>query len=114
MIRQKMDLAKLINSLNELEKLKLLLFDEDQYYLFEHIPKPYLVDTTVAMGKKNLIGNYKVFLTGNKFWHKSNYTTEDSLNHFCKALYNIKQKEKQGELNVIDKRLLEILKLYKD
>ena len=33
-----------IQSLNELEKLKLLLFDQDQYFIFEHIPKPFLID----------------------------------------------------------------------
>ena len=40
----KMEISTVIQSLNELEKLKLLLFDEDQYYLFEHIPKPFLMD----------------------------------------------------------------------
>ena len=37
-------MATLIRSLNELEKLKLLLFDDNQLYLFEHIPKPFLID----------------------------------------------------------------------
>lgn len=39
-----MEMSTVIQSLNELEKLKLLLFDEDQYYIFEHIPKPFLID----------------------------------------------------------------------
>jgi hypothetical protein len=48
MIQNKLEIRYVIHSLNELEKLKLLLFDEDQYYLFEHIPKPYLIDGTIA------------------------------------------------------------------
>lgn len=48
MIQNKLEIRYVMHSLNELEKLKLLLFDEDQYYLFEHIPKPYLIDGTVA------------------------------------------------------------------
>ena len=48
MIQSKLEIRYVIHCLNELEKLKLLLFDEDQYYLFEHIPKPYLIDGAVA------------------------------------------------------------------
>ena len=50
MIIGKLDIAFLIKSLSELEKLKLLLFDEHQYHLFQKIPKPYLVDA-----KSNLV-----------------------------------------------------------
>ena len=48
MIHSKLEIRYLIHSLNELEKLKRLLFDDDQYYLFEHIPKPYLIDGEMA------------------------------------------------------------------
>lgn len=44
MIDEKLDIKQYINAINELEKLKILLFDETQYYLFEHIPKPILFD----------------------------------------------------------------------
>ena len=44
LINQKLDIKSYINALNELEKLKVLLFDETQNCLFEHIPKPVLVD----------------------------------------------------------------------
>ena len=54
MIINKLDIGFLIKSISELEKLKLLLFDEDQYYLFEKIPKPYIVDA-----RNNLIRNNK-------------------------------------------------------
>ena len=51
MIVKKLDIAFLIKSISELEKLKLLLFDEDQYHLFEKIPKPYLVDARTKLYK---------------------------------------------------------------
>ena len=48
MIHNKLEIRQVIHSLNEIEKLKLLLFDEDQYKIFEHIPKPYLIDGMIA------------------------------------------------------------------
>jgi len=53
MIRNKMEMATLIRSLNELEKLKLLLFDDNQLYLFEHIPKPFLIDPKLTKDEEN-------------------------------------------------------------
>lgn len=47
MINQKLDLVNIIETMNELEKLKMLLFDENQYYIFEHIPKPILFDKKI-------------------------------------------------------------------
>ena len=44
MIHNKLEIRYVMHSLNELEKLKLLLFDENQYFLFEHIPKPFLIN----------------------------------------------------------------------
>jgi hypothetical protein len=44
MIQKKLDMKFLIKSLLEIEKLKLLLFDNDQNALFEHIPKPLLLE----------------------------------------------------------------------
>ena len=47
LIDQKLDITAIVHSLNEFEKLKMLLFDENQYYLFEHIPKPILFDKKI-------------------------------------------------------------------
>ena len=58
MIMSKMEISTVIQSLNELEKLKLLLFDEDQYYLFEHIPKPFLIDPNGIKGSSSVV-NYE-------------------------------------------------------
>ena len=43
MIRNKLEIGNLIRSLNELEKFKSLLFDQNQYYLFQNIQKPFLI-----------------------------------------------------------------------
>jgi hypothetical protein len=48
MIREQMEMSKIIKSLNELDKLKLLLFDKHQFEIFEQIPKPYLIDAIEA------------------------------------------------------------------
>jgi hypothetical protein len=39
-----MEISTVIKSLNELEKLKILLFDKNQLEIFERIPKPFLID----------------------------------------------------------------------
>ena len=51
MIQKKVDIRTIIDALNELEKLKLLLFDQDQYFLFEHIPKPFLMNAEAVKRK---------------------------------------------------------------
>lgn len=128
MIQQKLDLKTLITALNELEKLKLLLFDQDQYYLFEHIPKPFLIDANAArraqerqrskMGKKpklrgEIRNNSKrkscgdILISNNSFWKKIQ-DEEVALNQFASALSRIKHK-RESEINIIDRRLLEIL-----
>ena len=43
MIRSKLEVGSIITGMNELEKLKSLLFDENQYYLFQNIQKPFLI-----------------------------------------------------------------------
>ena len=48
MIDEKLEIRYVIHSLNELEKLKMLLFDEDQHCVFERIPKPFLIDGVIA------------------------------------------------------------------
>ena len=43
MIRSKLEVGSIVTGMNELEKLKSLLFDENQYYLFQNIQKPFLI-----------------------------------------------------------------------
>jgi hypothetical protein len=128
MIQKKVDIRTIIDALNELEKLKLLLFDQDQYFLFEHIPKPFLMNAE-AMKKKpkkkskqvvdeekgleqgaNDEGtNQEDLLRVNDFWSKGEVSDSQKLDNFCEALENVMEKSDQGTMNVIDKRLLDIL-----
>lgn len=113
-----------IQSLNELEKLKLLLFDEDQYYIFEHIPKPFLIDPNAAarnskefdedqkelQKREAMKHRQEIIMSKNEFWEKNN-SVEEKIKNFTKALNNIKNKE---DLNVIDRRLLAIMNQFGD
>lgn len=172
MIRQKTDVRNVINALNELEKLKLLLFDDDQYILFEHIPKPFLMN--LEKGQKDQSSNSKqvkaslnklrqtktqipessrklqdeearpktqenipdlvedfdsdtspsssdseeetayknVLMTANNFWDSKDIPEEKKIDKFCDALENMARKRKEGNLNIIDERLIEILRIY--
>lgn len=132
MIRNKLEVGTLIKSLNELEKLKLLLFDKHQYYLFEHIPRPFLIDYNVVkeaedkeeqldeengekkvrnkkiMGKKKMkiVDRKRILMSNNIFWNKE--VNEDSGNEkFYRALDVIKSKG--DAMNIIDKRLINII-----
>lgn len=51
MIQQKMEISTVIKSLNELQKLKILLFDKNQLEIFEQIPKPFLIDAVADDGQ---------------------------------------------------------------
>lgn len=120
MIQTKMEMKAVIQSLNELEKLKLLLFDEDQYYIFEHIPKPFLIDPNAAARnshedqeeqierRETLKHKQEIIMSKNEFWEKNN-SVEEKIKNFTKALNNIKNKE---DLNVIDRRLLAIMNQF--
>ena len=49
MIRSKLEVGSIITGMNELEKLKSLLFDQNQYYLFQNIQKPFLIGFDVSL-----------------------------------------------------------------
>jgi hypothetical protein len=51
-------------------------------------------------------------MTANNFWNKMNVTEDEKIDKFCKALENMALKRKEGNLNVIDERLIEILSIY--
>jgi len=115
MIRRKLDMRNIITSLNEVEKLKMLLFDEDQYYLFEHIPKPVLYDRSIVEPeiwenndpKKIRVEKERLdcILTNNtKFWSRKE--EKDKERDFAQALKNIRQKD---SLTLIDHRLIQII-----
>lgn len=76
MIRNKMEMSTVIKSLNELEKLKLLLFDKYQYYIFDHIPKPFLIDANAIKDEdeddEEIIGDdgKRIIFSDTAFWKK--------------------------------------------
>jgi len=108
MIQQKLDIRYVIKSLNELEKLKLLLFDKDQYVLFEHIPKPILIEKGTLFGfADNSKNTEEKFLmtNGSTFWAKTN-NREKYEKDFNEALEKVRMKK---EPNVIDQRLIEVM-----
>ena len=45
-LHEYLDIRKIIKRLQDLDKLKMVLLTEDQRRLFEHIPKPYVIDPT--------------------------------------------------------------------
>ena len=136
MIINKLDLAKLIKSLDEFEKLKMLLFDQNQYTLFEKIPKTFLVDAksnlTRRENKKDPVGDEEagkgsrrsgsgrrypysdIFMSRTSFWGKKDEDDVSSNEDFYRALRRIKVKQREKRLNLLDIKLLKLLNLYGD
>lgn len=122
-----MDIKTLIRTINELEKLKLLLFDDSQLVLFEHIPRPFLVNPNLNINLKKLQeqqgGDQKsslgtdterrdeaksCSLSKDKFWHKIK-TSEINFRDYMVALESIRAKGKN--MNIIDERLFHALNI---
>jgi len=134
MIRNKMEMSAVIKSLNELEKLKLLLFDKHQYYIFDHIPKPFLIDAQAAGGDEEAEAdepglekketdktedggekngkNDKIIFSDTTFW-KNEETLDQKISKFSEALNEIKMRNEGEDKNPIDVRLLEIMSDFK-
>ena len=130
LIDQKLNINNFINAMNELEKLKMLLFDENQYFLFEHIPKPILCDEELIelnqkdkvekkldkesikkqmsiKGRKNKV---ETILTYNAhLWQRRSNRQKEK--NFQIALQRLKDKVDE-EGNVIDQRLIDILENF--
>lgn len=101
-------MSALLRCLSELEKLKLLLFDNDQYYLFEMIPKPFLIDLTAIKRKEGIHCKddpKNIFVTHSQYWRK-NDSVEQMVDNFMSSMEIIKEKK---EHDLIDEKLLEIL-----
>jgi len=107
MINQKLDIGTIIKSLNELEKLKLVLFDANQYRLFEEIPKPILMHRDLLEIKNKKIGNGKPVLSCyGQFWEREELSEEEKIKTYNYAFGQIKMK---NEHDIIDLRLMKIL-----
>lgn len=113
MIMKKTDIANITNALDDLEKLKLIIFDEDQYHIFNNIQKPFLLNKKILRQenildffKKNYVTRNNVLIKENSFYKKVNKNEDQDYQIFLKALDNLRAKKK---LNTIDERLLKIV-----
>jgi hypothetical protein len=106
MIDEKLDIKNIINAINELEKLKLLLFDETQYCLFEHIPKPIICDQELIDEELHSKGLENIVALNAQFWEKR--SLKEKKENFKAALNTIKTRDEDGR-NIIDRRLIEIM-----
>jgi hypothetical protein len=82
----------------EIEKLKLLLLDKDQYHLFNYIPKPMLGDFDAHF--ESSASDFK------RMWNLAHMPEEERLKLTFEAFVNIKEKI---EKNDIDKKLLDVI-----
>ena len=88
----------------EVEKFKQLMFDFNQYSIFEHLPKPIVYDKHIFKREEHYIGEYRLSHMED-FWRKNpDSRGEEAVNEL--AITNLKKKK---ELDVIDERLLELL-----
>lgn len=90
----------------EVEKLKQLFFDKNQYFIFQHLPKPILFDSQIY--KKN---PRKRFSKITKISHMEGFWRRRANQKYNRTLYEeayekIKQKEC---LDLIDNRLIGML-----
>ena len=118
MVQDKMEMSSVIRTLNEVENLKLLIFDRYQYQIFNFIPKPFLIDTTVAWEKgqehppeDDEDSNEEIIFSDEHFWRKTD-TLDERIFKFSEAINVIKKRNQGSEKNPIDMRLLEIMEQF--
>lgn len=53
-LHEYLDIRKIIKRLQDLDKLKMILLNDDQRRMFEHIPKPHIIDSTNIFTMENI------------------------------------------------------------
>ena len=110
LIKQKLDVRTTLHTMMELEKFKQLMFDFNQYNIFEHLPKPIIFEKNVFKKHKDKSEKEKYRLSHMEdFWRKLPQF-RGNLARNEQAIENLKKKR---ELDVIDERLLELLGVTK-
>lgn len=109
-------MSTVIKSLNELEKLKVLLFDEYQYYIFEHIPKPFIIDENALKDEEDQEEEVQeqgknIIFSDSIFW-KKNENLETKLKKLSTALNEIKKRNEGEEKSLIDQKLLDMMNQF--
>jgi len=90
----------------EIEKFKNLFFDDNQYRVFEHLPKPLLYDKEIYKPKTGAERKMNISLSHMEaFWRKK-ISRKDNHILYINALENMRNKDK---LDAIDQRLLEMV-----
>ena len=90
------------------EKLKLLLFNDTQYALFEKIPKPVLLHRNLVGIKNPLYGEGREILTCyGQFWGRQELSKAQKNASYKYAMREIKFKK---EKDIIDKKLMELVR----
>jgi len=106
---EKMDLVYVLKKFLEIEKLKILLLNQDQYHLFDFFPKPYVTKTGHIL--LDYTGNNKkkkesTFAELSQFQIISNIDKLNKAVSIKKAYQNIKEKENH---DAIDEKLLKLV-----
>ncbi|EAR91787.2 transmembrane protein, putative (macronuclear) [Tetrahymena thermophila SB210] len=87
------DIFNIIHKLNELEKLKRLIFDQDQLKLFDYLPKP-TIQTDISMKQKDKKQNIEIDLL-----YQDNRSELQKACESFKAYQNIAYKSDQSTLD---------------
>ena len=95
---EEVDIIKILKSLHEIEKIKLILFDEDQYIIFDKISKPY--------GPVNLKDKD---LQLNKMTLKLEYLKEKKRDKNAKIKAYQRILKRSEEFEGIDKRIIDLI-----
>ena len=109
-IFSQLDIKYVLRKFSEIDKLKMILFDEDQYNLFEYLPKPVIMKNAKIQLKsirKESLSPRKISPLNRKsifFLHQNDLVLKAKT--VQKAYENIVQKE---EMNEIDRKLIENL-----
>lgn len=96
-VDEKLDIPYILKKFYEIDKLKMLLLNEDQYCLFEYLPKPFILhDLKIELGNSNL-----TFL---------NEETDAEVIIKAKKLFSAFEKiKKESKNSQIDKKLILML-----
>ena len=96
LIKEKLNISYILQKLYEIDKFKMLLLNENQFHLFEYLPKPVILK------------NNQIDLGNSKHFKFISYET-DTVGK-AKRMYTAYQNiNNQNELSVMDKKLIDLL-----
>jgi len=109
MIKKKLDVRNILYTMMELEKLKLILFDPDQYFMFQHLPKPIIFNKFIYKNDpKNINSNEFLLSHMTTFWNKSL-----KKRYGCRKTASVNRILDKPCWDLIDERLMEMMDGFK-